>query len=87
MQDSPRPQVLVDPYERACRAYFDRAKLAGYAHVDQPSESMSGEETIEGKTYFVLRNSRGPLDIFEIGTDGRLWHKPDFDLDSLEASG
>jgi hypothetical protein len=51
---------------RACRAWFKSG-----SNVDQPSND-SGEVSIAGKNYVVLRNVRGIMAVYRMRNDGAL---------------
>ncbi len=55
-----------DLYTRAIAAYFRAGER------EQPSESLSGCEELEGKQYVVLRSTAGTLAVYRVRNDGIL---------------
>jgi hypothetical protein len=56
-----------DIEQRAFAAYFRFTENAL-----QPSRNLSGEETVNGKRYVVLRNTNGILAVYRVKPDGAL---------------
>lgn len=64
-----RKDMISNLEDRAMRAYFRSGDS-----LDQPSESLSSVERVDGKDYVFLRNSFGLLAAYQIMGSGRLMH-------------
>ncbi len=60
-----------DLYNRALRAYFAAANRHGHIYK-QPSETCSGIETTNGRSYMVLRNNYRALAVYRLRNGGTL---------------
>jgi hypothetical protein len=56
-----------DLIDRATAAWFRSEPLS-----DQPDQSLSDVYSLDGRTYVVLENIRGPLAVYRLKNDGRL---------------
>jgi hypothetical protein len=56
---------------RAYRAWFIECERQGVI-ADQPSAASSGQETLKGRNYVVLRNVRGMMAVYRVSNNGSL---------------